>query len=333
MLDSEQDSAQRSRARRGIAVLLLVAALTGESIASANTPVVALMRNPLLLLYFVGAYGAPALLLREAWVRRRIGVPGALGAALAYTAFNEGVVADTWFSHDALAASFNTFALGRIAGINLTLVAGLVIFHTFLSLAVPIAVVEVAQSGAPQPWLRRRGVIVAAFVVAFIAVGSVAPKHGVAVADVGARVGAIAFIVGCLVVAGVLPRTRPTRSQSTSASPLRRLTRRRVWAMGAAVAFGFFVAFFLGARLLGVFDIGPLVLAGGCALALACQSGTRPDWSPRHTIALIAGAMTPSLVVDASLVPLLQPVAAVAAVTTLVVLDRRARRVSQRPQG
>lgn len=73
----------------GLAVL---APLSAEVVTSSSTPAVLF---PVVGLLLVLVYRLPALLLRELWVRRRIGWPGFVVLGVAYTALNEGVLAAT----------------------------------------------------------------------------------------------------------------------------------------------------------------------------------------------------------------------------------------------
>ena len=98
----------RSRVRSGIGpeqsrdwpwvlALLLLGSVLGETVASANTPLASYVKDPLTLPFLMVAYGCWALLFREAWARGRLGWSGAILAGIGYTAFNEGLVAHTWF--------------------------------------------------------------------------------------------------------------------------------------------------------------------------------------------------------------------------------------------
>jgi hypothetical protein len=152
--------------------LVLLASVAGETIASHNTPPVAYVRSPLTLPFLVISYGCWALLLREAWARGYLSWAGGIVAGIGYTAFNEGLVAQTWFRPGL--NGFSDFRLGRLAGVNWCIVIGLCVFHTVFSMAMPIAAVQLRRGErAPRPWLRRRGMVIAGASIVLVILGMV----------------------------------------------------------------------------------------------------------------------------------------------------------------
>ncbi len=295
-------------------MLVVVAAFVGETVATANTPLLAYLKDPLLLPLFMGTYGGPALLIRDAWARGWIGWPGALLAGVAYTAFNEGVVADTWFSPHAL--DLSPFRLGRAGGVNWCLVAGLCLFHTVVSMGIPIAVVGLWRGDRPLvPWLRAASAIAAAAVPAIlVAVVALAPR----VPDQGARTLAAAVMVAAVCGARLAPRpvSRPRRGAPS---------RRRAYVTGLGFGTAFFALFLVVPAWLGIATVPLDLVLAGLVVRFIVRAAATHGWNDEHWVALIAGGLTCSMMINLLLVAELQPVVTVAAVICLVALDRQVR--------
>ena len=152
-------------------------AIYAEGIASANTPAIKLL-NPLVLLLFGLVYGLAALLLRDLWVRRQINWWQAILLGAVYAAFNEGIVADTWFKAKPLALTAATAA--RMHGVNWHLVVNLIIFHSVFSMLIPIVLSFVIfPSWRDQPLLKTWGTGVSLLSLFIIAASdSFLTRHG-----------------------------------------------------------------------------------------------------------------------------------------------------------
>jgi hypothetical protein len=161
--------------------LVLLAPFLAETVASGNTPAVLF---PVVLPFFAVVYGCPALLLRELWVRGRLTAFRMLCAGIGYTAFNEGVVAATWFKlapGTGRVLAFDAAEAGHVGGVNWAVAAGLVVFHTAFSLMLPVtlaqAVAVARGSGADLvPWVGRRTVAVCLVLIGVVLIGSLTPQ-------------------------------------------------------------------------------------------------------------------------------------------------------------
>jgi hypothetical protein len=112
--------------------------------------------NYFILLIF---YSVPALLIREALVRWRLGVLGLFVLGIAYGIFNEGVIARTLLLTDdemfiSLFRGYSTW------GINLAWAAAILPWHALYSIFYPIVIIHTLYpKEAERPWLSTRGML------------------------------------------------------------------------------------------------------------------------------------------------------------------------------
>jgi hypothetical protein len=299
--------------------LFVLAPAVAETIGSGNLPALLLV-NPAILLLFGCIYGAPALLIRELWVRGRVGWPGMLMLGFAFGAFDEGIIANTWFEPDAL--DFGTAQLGRAANVNWNLVAYLTVFHTFVSMFTAIALAEVffARWSGTQ-WLRRRGMIACTLIALLLAVGSLSGRRDDAslVAAHGARVRTFWIIVASVIVALLLARRRISATERVSP------TVRRVFAAGFVWSAAYLACFFALTRAVPrvawVAALGLGAVATGAVLRWVGSSA----WTRRHTLLLCTGALAPAMVLTSVRITALQPLSSALFVWLVVRTDRRLR--------
>jgi len=299
------------------AVALAVGAgFIAEAVASTNTPSL-LFLNPVVPLFFGLLYGPPAVLLREGWVRGWLGWPGALLFGAAFAALNEGVVANVWFAPNAL--EFTARAAGRADTVNWNLVAGLIVFHTFESLFISVALAQLTfQRIASQPWLRVRGVVFCVGVSLLLGITSILPKDGEEVANAPQRALALLGVVVLGVVAFAMPPFRPNR-RNGMVGPSRRAAY-----LGGAGLVTLFVGLFFGLSAVAPAAVPAAMATLYVVVVLTLLRWTSwSGWSSRHTLALVAGALTPTMIVSLTRVVWLQPVSTGLFTWFLVRLDRR----------
>jgi hypothetical protein len=300
--------------------LFVLAPVVAEAVGSGNLPTIVLL-NPALLFLFGLLYGVPALLVRELGVRGRVGWAGLLLLGFAYGAFNEGIVAGTWFDPEAL--DFPSSALGRVGDVNWNLVAGLTVFHTFVSMFIPIALAELwFEARRGRPWLRTRGIVVCTLVVVLITIGNVA---GDGEGEAGTiefrsqRLTTVLVLLAAVALALVLPRWHIPRSDRDVPSV------RRVFALGF-VWFALYLFCFFGMSRIEPRAVVVLVagLWAAAVTALLRWTGSS-QWTRRHTLLLCAGTLAPSMILTSVRVTALQPLSSALFVWLLVRLDRRLR--------
>ena len=94
----------------------------------------------LFLLLTVPGYAFPAWLFREALVTWKKGLPSLLALAVSYGAFNEGLLAKTYFTINTLSPSLGPGGgAGDWIGVNWPWVTGITLFHMVVSMGVPVA--------------------------------------------------------------------------------------------------------------------------------------------------------------------------------------------------
>lgn len=328
-------------------VLVVVAPFLAETVASANTPAVLF---PVVLLLYVVVYGCPAVLLREMWASGRLTGPRLLFFGIGYTAFNEGVVAATWFKLSpgtGKVLAFTSVQAGHVAGVNWAVTAGLVVFHTVYSLIVPVTVVQAlavvrGRGSGGRPWVGRKGLAACYVLVGLVLLGSLSPKataqacHGPALATCSAgRPLAAALVVLVALVLAFLPRPRRSGvGAQPSARPDVPVHDARRLLAGTAFGVAFFSAFFV-LPLAGL--PGPAVAADVLLFALVAVMAGRwcRPWGRdlRGDVLMTLGALVPGMVLSLASWQVGQPVAALLALALYRYLLSRLPRQRGAPVG
>lgn len=327
------------------AVALAVGApFLAETVASANTPAVLF---PVVLPLYVVVYGCPAVLLRELWLRGRLTAGRLLWFGVAYTAFNEGVVAATWFklSEAGRVLSFSAAEAGHAAGVNWAVAIGLVVFHTVFSLMAPVTLIQVAavvrgRGADRRPWIGRRGAFVCLGLVLFVVLGSLTPQATretcagpvLATCTAGRAAAALLIVVVALALMLLRPPARAMPAAAWEAAPgpaagtavHRQPSAGRRVAEGAAFGFAFFACFF-ALPLVGA----PVAAVVGHALLLVVVYRVGVRWcrpqrrEHRLDVLLVVGALVPGMLASLAAWPVGQPIAALLAAVFLSRLLRR----------
>jgi hypothetical protein len=106
-----------------------------------STSAFGVLTNPGTAFLFVAltlpGYIFPVLLIREALVRWEKGWASLLACGIAYGAFNEGLLAKTYFAINPLSPELGG-GVGRWLGVNWPWVTGITLFHMVVSISVPI---------------------------------------------------------------------------------------------------------------------------------------------------------------------------------------------------
>lgn len=331
--------ARPDRPWRYVLGLVAGAPFLAETVASANTPAVLF---PIVLPLYVVVYGCPALLLRELWVRGRLTGARLLWFGVAYTAFNEGVVAATWFklSGSSTVLSFTAAEAGSAGGVNWAVAVGLVVFHTAFSLMAPVTLAQslavVRGRGADRrPWLGRRGALVCLGLIAFVVLGSLTPRAtaetcaGPALATCTVGRGAAALLIMLVGLALFLlpPARRTSMAASRNAPALSPTSGPGVQrsaggvgrvAAGAGFGLAFFGCFFL-LPLLGL----PAAAVAGDVLLLTVLGFVGDRWcrperrEHRLDVLLVLGALIPGMLASLAAWRVGQPLAALIALAFL----------------
>ncbi|HEX3272910.1 MAG TPA: hypothetical protein VHR15_19860 [Ktedonobacterales bacterium] len=276
--------APRQRLWPAILTLLLLGGLIPETIATSNTPLIAYLADPKLLLFLCAFYGCAALLLRDAWRARNLGWASMILLGVSFGAMNEGVIAGTWWKIPAKGYTLT-------GGVNWGWATALTMFHVVYSMVISILVVELLfPRVASQPWLRRRGTIIAATVL------GLTQLLGLFAHDYQPyRTLALVFAQALIPIALLLPRPRPRPFDPRPALGLWRL---RITGFFAALFYFFLIYFVPGAWSPPTLVIVGLLVAYFtlCLWRLWVWTG-RAGWGRRQELALITGALTLSLII------------------------------------
>ncbi|HET9979261.1 MAG TPA: hypothetical protein VFQ32_02380 [Ktedonobacterales bacterium] len=311
-----------------VLILCFFAAVIPETLATTSTSVAKILGKPTDLLFVILFYGPADLLIRELVIRRRLGWVSIVLLGVAFGFINEGVVAGTWYTVKPTGYLF-------LGAIDFAWVAALTVFHLFVSVIMPIAFIETAfPSLAGRPLLRRRrGIVISAVIFLlitslFLFVPSFRPYRVV--------VFALALILA--LVAFRLPASRPRIPLARPAPGLWRLR----WA-GFFAMFGYFaLIYLLPAMTLKLMEahiasaqlayIAVFALFAALLLWTGRRWTGRAGWSPRHTLALITGALAFPILL--TLLPFFWPtleyVATLPFLVLLIALNLRLRRRERR---
>lgn len=310
-----------------ILVFLLLAGLIPETIATNSTSVLKIVSSPLSLIFVALFYGTADIVIREAIIRRPLGLAGKVLLGVAFGFMNEGVVAGTWYT-------VKPDGYAYIAGIDFSWAVSLAVFHLLISVLLPIYLFDsVAPALVGVPLLKRRGIIFMTVVfLALCALGLFAPI---------ARPQRLVVYLAALLLVAIALQLPPAPPRVPMREPPPGLWSLR--ALGFLAMLLYFVAIYLlpviWLRLIPppLFVWLPGLLANSALLGLVAIAllwgvgwSRRRDWSPRYALALISGALSFS-VLFSFIPPLLatwEPLATVPFAAFLIILTLRARHAS-----
>lgn len=142
-----------------ILTLLVLSPAIGELLSGSSPPLQ--FFNPVFFLLLVGLYGCGALLAREIVAARRLNAAGLLLLGAAYGIIEEGLMCKSFFNPHWTDTGFLS-VYGRAWGVNWVWAFGLTFYHMAISITAPVFITEALfYQRAREPWLRRRGRIIA----------------------------------------------------------------------------------------------------------------------------------------------------------------------------
>lgn len=327
---TESAPAAPRRPSRWLAIPLfcLIACLIPETIVTSATSVTEIIRAPFNLVFLAVFYGTADLVIREAIVRRRIGLAGKLLLGVAFGFFNEGVAAGTWYSAPEKGYIF-------LGAWNWGWAVSLTIFHIFVSVLASIYLFDsIMPSWANTSLLRRRGIIIASasFLLLCLAVALGAPHN---------RLERLIVYLAALALIGLAfawPRSRAAATPAaTTSRPIPGLWRLRLLGF-LALALYAIIIYAVPALLAEPFGAAsplPALLGNATLLALSMWGvalvvgwSRRTGWSSRRQLALITGAIVCGALITV-IADNLEPLVTAPFILLLVILawrDRRAER-------
>ncbi|ASA77061.1 cation transporting ATPase C-terminal domain-containing protein [Thermococcus sp. 5-4] len=141
-------------------ILSLVSPIFAE-VLSGSTPPLEVLTNPLSFPFLWAYYGAGVLLVREAWVRWGRNYVRLMLLGFVYGIVEEGLVIKSWFNPEW--PDLDVFSVyGRVWGVNAVWAVWLTIFHSLMSIAIPIMVVDALYPEfSNERLLGRKGITIA----------------------------------------------------------------------------------------------------------------------------------------------------------------------------
>jgi hypothetical protein len=150
-----------------VATLLALTTVLPE-LFSGSTPLISFLNPGLLLFLFLG-YGLAILLIRELAVRCRSGLLGLFFLGLAYSVFNEGLLAKTLIVEKNLPVGLYDH-YGYLLGISFPWAAGIGAWHACASVIFPILLTHHFFPGAKEePWLNGKIALILGLLLMFLA--------------------------------------------------------------------------------------------------------------------------------------------------------------------
>jgi hypothetical protein len=159
-----------------VVALMVLAAISAESVAGYDATTGRPLELGLGILFLTPLYGGPAVLIREAARRARLGWRAMVPMAAAFGLLEAGVIDQSLFSADYRGIEGWEQLLGGTfiepLGLSAYLAETFVVGHVIYSFCAPIAIVEALRPAeAHQPWLRWPGLMVV--VVLYLVVAAV----------------------------------------------------------------------------------------------------------------------------------------------------------------
>lgn len=281
------------RRRRRLVLALAVVAPVVAEFASGNLPIIYVW----LLVIYAPLYGGAAVAIRELGRRTAHPWPVIFTLGLAYGVLEESFVSFSLFNPDYADLRLLDFGWIPALGMGSWWTIFVIVLHALWSICIPIALVEaLADDLSDTPWIGTRGLAWAglAVVAGGAAMTSITLAEDDFVPQAGQLAGAAVAVAALVALAVRLAHRHPTPPASTTRpDPKPAPAPTQV----AATAGGVALLFYAGAA-----QIGPPIATVTLYLILIAVAVTglrrwtsRDGWSPRHHLALAAGALAPHL--------------------------------------
>ncbi len=151
------------KSTKAAVLLSLLSPFLAEILGGSTTPV-HVLTNPLSFPLIWMFYGAGVLIVREFWLRWGRNYLSLLILGAAYGIFEEGLVLKSWFNP--LWPDLGPLAFyGRVWGINTVWAVWLTIYHSIMSIAAPILILEIVYPELQTDTLMGRKGIIALFAI------------------------------------------------------------------------------------------------------------------------------------------------------------------------
>ncbi len=148
-------SPQWRRTWPALLTLIALAPGVGELLSGSTPPL--LIIQPFALIFLPPLYGASAVLIHDAMVRRQLGWGNVLLLGAAFGAFQEGLVVQTWFTYAVRTSPSHSAGFdGALGGINWLWALNLSIYHATISIAIPMTPAQTLLSATRAAAILRQ---------------------------------------------------------------------------------------------------------------------------------------------------------------------------------
>lgn len=266
-------------------VLYFLSPIIAELLSGSAPPVE--FFQPFALVILPALYGSGAILIREISLRWGKRWPTIIVLGLAYGIVEEGLMVKSFFDPNWMDLGV-LGVYGRWAGVNWIWTLMLMIYHSLVSIAIPIFLVELMYPDRrDEQWIGRRGMVgltlllTADVLFGFLLLTPYRPPVGPYLLAITATIGL-----------AVLARRMPAEWFTTRSAMPRRPRAFGLLGFGAAAAFYFLLLYGLPALGAPVFfTIGATLAWGGLVFYAVQRWSGDGAWSDEHKLALVGGAL------------------------------------------
>lgn len=248
--------------------------------------------NPLLMLLMVPMYGFGAIIVRELTVRWKKGWVSLLILGAVYGILEEAIACSTFYNPQYPGMMEGTTAYGRWLGTNWVWAVGITIYHTFVSIGIPIMLVELCfPAERRKSWVSTRILLTAMvyFVVDIAILNVVLSGYRIPIPHLIVTIAVCAILI---LIAKRLPAPADVPVARSSRVP------RPFWflVMGTASVL---MSYILpsGMQMSGVAPIIAiavmLAMTGFIGWLMWRMAVRGTAWTDRHRLALVSGALIP----------------------------------------
>ena len=148
---------KQQRTWPALLALIAISPGVGELLSGSTPPL--LIIQPFALIFLPPLYGASAVLIHDAMVRRHLGWGNVLLLGAAFGVFQEGLVVQTWFTYMIPGSPSHSGGIdGALGGINWIWALSVSMYHAFVSITIPILLLGLLMPRrAKRPFLGRKG--------------------------------------------------------------------------------------------------------------------------------------------------------------------------------
>jgi hypothetical protein len=273
----------------------LLSPIVGEMISGSTPPL--LFVQPFALVFLPAMYGAWALLTHEIIARRRLSWGSALLLGAAFGVFQEALVVQTWFNYiSPQSPSHVGGTYGLVAGTSLNWALNLTIYHSIVSITVPLLLIAVIfPRRAPLPWLGpKRIALVTLWMLLLCGALAINAAFNQFVKDGYTGPPLISYLLAAalmllLILLGVFARFPAPRPNLAKRAP-------RLWTV-RLICCGYMILFFAFSVVLPATGI-PAVVTMALTLLLFASAlwrvrswSARAGWNERHLLSVAIGVI------------------------------------------